>query len=64
MVLCLVQEEGLFVGIFCGVVVVVVICLVEKDEYVGKIIVVVLFDLVECYFFLVMFVEVLIGIIE
>jgi cysteine synthase A len=52
------------VGIFCGAAVAAAIRLAKQDEFVGKTIVVVLFDLAERYLSSVMFAEVPTGIIE
>lgn len=51
----LMEKEGIFVGIFCGVVVCVVIWRVDRFENKGKIIVVILLDFGECYLMLVLF---------
>lgn len=50
-----VVKEGLLVGMLFGVVVVVVLKVVVCFENVGKIIVVVILDIGECYFFIVLF---------
>lgn len=56
-VCCLVVEEGIFVGIFVGVIVVSVLDIVVCVEL-GLVIFVMLLDIGECYFFMLLFVDV------
>ena len=64
MALRLAQEEGLLVGISCGAAAAVALRLAEKEEFLGKTIVVVLPDLAERYISSVMFENVPTGVIK
>ena len=64
MALRLAQEEGLLVGISCGAAAAVAVRLAEKEEFVGKTIVVVLPDLAERYISSIMFENVPTGVIK